>query len=107
MADPFSDPQAADLLGLSVGEIDAACTIFRTTAQGATEVATGLRNAQDATDWQGTAADTYRSNIGQMPGWMHLVHGSYLEVAFNLQNYANQVSRCSTSSSSSRPTTTR
>ncbi len=91
MADPFSDPQAADLLNLSVGEIDAASKLFLQTAQGATEVATGLRNAQNDTSWQGTAADTYRANIGQMPGWMHQVHGSYLNVSFYLQNYANQV----------------
>jgi hypothetical protein len=91
MADPFADPQATDLLKLSVGEVDAAGQIFLTTAQGATEVATGLRNAQQASSWQGAAADAYRSNIGQMPGWMHLVHGSYLDVAFYLRSYANQV----------------
>jgi hypothetical protein len=91
MADPFSDAQAADLLNLSVGEIDAASTLFLQTAQGATDVATGLRNAQNDTSWQGAAADTYRSNIGAMPGWMHQVHGSYLNVSFSLQNYANQV----------------
>ena len=91
MADPFSDSQGVDLLNLSVGEIDAAGHMFLQTAQGATDVATGLRNAQNATDWQGSAADSFRSHIGQMPGWMHQVHGSYLNVAFYLQDYANQV----------------
>lgn len=88
--DPFSEPQAQDLLKLDVGEIDAAAQIFTKVHTQAGEAARGLRTTQDDSSWTGSSADQFKSSIGKMPSQLDQIQTGYASVATGLSSYASQ-----------------
>ena len=91
MSDPLSDPRAADLEAADPGEVWALASIFRQVAGEAASTAGGLRGAPQGATWTGTAADAFRTTIGQLPGELDKVQQSYQAVAVGLDGYESEL----------------
>ncbi|HWE12540.1 MAG TPA: hypothetical protein VG365_03460 [Solirubrobacteraceae bacterium] len=91
MSDPLSDPRAADLLSADPVEVWGIAGIFRQVGREADSIAGALRRATHDPTWQGAAADAFRSTVGQLPGELDKVHGSYADVAAALDSYEGEL----------------
>ena len=89
MADPLSDPRASRLLSSDTGEIAALASGFHTVAEQARTAASGLRGAQNDATWTGGAADSFRAQVGKLPGDLDKVQQSYGDVARALDSYGH------------------
>ncbi|HEY3773588.1 MAG TPA: hypothetical protein VGL69_11375 [Solirubrobacteraceae bacterium] len=91
MADPLTDPRAAQLLATSPDEIDSLAGFFQTVSGQAEQASTGLQGAHGDETWTGGAADAFRAKLGKLPGDLSTVQSSYADAAQALRTYATNV----------------
>lgn len=93
MADPLSDPRAADLLSAVAEDVTALAAAFRVAADESEMTAAGLRAAQHDGTWAGSAAERFRTTIGRLPGRLDRVRAGYAAVADALLVYEPELAR--------------
>ncbi len=91
MADPLTDPRAAQLLATSPDEIDSLAGFFQRVSGQAEQASTGLQGAHGDETWTGGAADAFRAKLGKLPGDLSTVQSSYADAAQALRAYATNV----------------
>ena len=87
MADPLTDPRAADLLGAEPEQAGALAGVFRIAAGESGRTSTGLAAAQHDATWTGRAADAFRRAIGRLPGQLGRLGDGFTVVADALYGY--------------------
>jgi hypothetical protein len=91
VSDLTSYPGAAGLVAADPGEVSLLASLFGTVASQAHGSRGDLVGASGDATWTGTAADSFRSKLGKLPGDLANVAQSYGDVAEALNNYESQL----------------
>jgi uncharacterized protein YukE len=86
--DPVVQQARAWLLGANPGAFAALESQLVSTAELAGVTAKGLQDAQAASDWQGKAADAYRSTLSKLPKDLQLLNTTYADALSLLTGFA-------------------